>query len=151
MRSAYRILAIIISVEVVIQAMAMVFAVAGLGIWVDEGGVLDKAAFESEDLDFTGAVGFMIHGINGMMIIPLLGLALLVVSFFAKVPGGVKIAGLVLGAIVVQVLLGVFGHESAYIGMLHGLNAFILFGSAVYAARLARTAGVETPTTAVAA
>ena len=151
MRSAYRILAIIIAVEVVIQAMAMVFAVAGLGIWVDEGGVLDKAAFESEDLSFTGVGGFIIHGINGMMIIPVLGLALLVVSFFAKVPGGVKIAALVLGAIVVQVLLGVFGHESAYIGALHGLNAFILFGSAVYAARLARTAGVETPTTAVAA
>ena len=51
MRSAYRILAIIIAVEVVIQAMAMVFAVAGLGIWVDEGGMLDKAAFESEDLE----------------------------------------------------------------------------------------------------
>ena len=50
MRNAYRILAIIIAVEVVIQAMAMVFAVAGLGIWVDEGGVLDKAAFESDDL-----------------------------------------------------------------------------------------------------
>ena len=100
MRSAYRILAIIIAVEVVIQAMAMVFAVAGLGIWVDEGGVLDKAAFESEDLNFTGVVGFMVHGINGMMIIPLLGLALLVVSFFAKVPGGVKWAAIVLGAIV---------------------------------------------------
>jgi hypothetical protein len=151
MRGAYRILAIIIAVEVVIQAMAMVFAVAGLGIWVDEGGVLDKAAFESDDLSFTGVGGFIVHGINGMMIIPLLGLALLVVSFVAKVPGGVKIAGLVLGAIVVQVLLGVFGHESAYIGLLHGLNAFILFGSAVYAARLARTAGAETPTTAVAA
>ena len=45
MRNAYRILAIIIAVEVVIQAMAMVFAVAGLGIWVDDGSTLDKAAF----------------------------------------------------------------------------------------------------------
>ena len=151
MRSAYKFLAFAIAGLVALQAAFMVFAVAGLGIWVDEGGVLDKAAFESEDLDFTGAVGFMIHGINGMMIIPLLGLALLVVSFFAKVPGGVKVAAIVLGAIVVQVLLGLFGHESAYIGALHGLNAFILFGSAVYAARLARTAGVDTPTTAVAA
>jgi uncharacterized membrane protein len=135
----------------VAAVVALKYPVAGLGIWVDEGGVLDKAAFESEDLDFTGAVGFMIHGINGMMIIPLLGLALLVVSFFARLPGGVKVAAIVLGAIVVQVLLGLFGHESAYIGALHGLNAFILFGSAVYAARLARTAGVDTPTTAVAA
>ena len=151
MKAAYRVLAYLVALEVVVQAAMMVFAVAGLGIWVDNGGVFDKSAFENDDLSFTGVVGFMVHGINGMMIIPLLGLALLVVSFFAKVPGGVKIAGLVLGAIVVQVLLGVFGHESAYIGALHGLNAFILFGSAVYAARLARTAGVETPTTAVAA
>ena len=151
MRNAYRILATIIAVEVVIQAMAMVFAVAGLGIWVDEGGVLDKAAFESDDLSFTGVGGFIVHGINGMMIIPLLGLALLVVSFFAKLPGGVRVAAIVLAAIVVQVFLGIFGHESAYIGMLHGLNAFILFGSAVYAARLARTADVTTPSTPVSA
>jgi hypothetical protein len=151
MRNAYRILAIIIAVEVVIQAMAMVFAVAGLGIWVDEGGVFDKAAFESDDLSFTGVGGFIVHGINGMMIIPLLGLALLIVSFFAKVPGGVKWAAIVLAAIVVQVLLGIFGHESAYIGALHGLNAFILMGSAGNAARLAKTADATTPSTPVAA
>ena len=148
MRNAYRILAIIIAVEVVIQAMAMVFAVAGLGIWVDEGGVLDKAAFESDDLSFTGVGGFIVHGINGMMIIPLLGLALLVISFFAKVPGGVKIGGdrarRHRGAGLPRASSAT---SRAYIGALHGLNAFILFGSAVYAARLARTADVGTPTT----
>jgi len=151
MRSAYRILAIIIAVEVVIQAMAMVFAVAGLGIWVDEGGVLDKAAFESEDLSFTGVGGFIIHGINGMMIIPLLGVVLLVVAFFAKVPGGVRVAAIVLASIVVQVFLGIFGHDAPYLGWLHGLNAFILFGSAMYAARLARTADAAAPSAPVAA
>lgn len=151
MRNAYRILAIIICVEVVIQAMAMVFAVAGLGIWVEDGGVLDKAAFESDDLSFTGVGGFMLHGINGMMVIPLLGLVLLIVSFFAKLPGGIRIAAIVLAAIVVQVLLGIFGHSSAYIGALHGLNAFILFGSAMYAARLARTADEGAPRSPVAA
>jgi hypothetical protein len=150
MRNAYRILATIIAVEVVIQAMAMVFAVAGLGIWVDDGGVLDKAAVESEDLEFTGAAGFLVHGINGTMVIPLLGLALLVVSFFAKVPGGVKWAGIVLAAIVVQVTLGIFGHVVAYIGMLHGLNAFLLLASAGNAARLAKTADVGAPATAAA-
>ncbi len=144
MRNAYRILGIIIAVEVVIQAMAIVFAVAGLGIWVEEGGVLDKAAFESDDLSFTGVAGFMIHGINGMMIIPLLALILFIVSFFAKIPNGVKVAAVVLAAVVVQVFLGLFGHESAYVGALHGLNAFILFGSASYAARLGRTADTST-------
>ena len=51
MRSAYRILAIIIAIEVVIQAMAIVYAIAGLGNWVEEGGVLNKAVFECEDLE----------------------------------------------------------------------------------------------------
>jgi len=151
MIKAYRILATIVAVEVVIQAMAMVFAVAGLGIWVDEGGVYDKAAMEDDDLTFTGLGGFIVHGINGMMIIPLLGLALLILSFFAKFDGAVKWAAIVLGAIVVQVFLGVFGHESAYIGMLHGLNAFILLGSAGMAARQAKAAQTGTPSTTVAA
>jgi hypothetical protein len=49
----------------------MAFAVAGLFTWIDkDGGMLDKAVLESEP-DFTGAVGFMIHGMNGMMLIPL--------------------------------------------------------------------------------
>jgi hypothetical protein len=150
MKKAYRILATIIAVEVVIQAMAMVFAVAGLGVWVDDGGVLDKAAVESEDLDFTGAAGFLVHGINGTMVIPLLGLALLLVSFFAKVPGGVKWAGIVLAAIVVQITLGILGHVVAYLGMLHGLNAFLLLASAGNAARLARSAETAAPVTAAA-
>src|SRR5262245_36348656 len=140
MRSAYRILAIIIAVEVVIQAMAVVFAVAGLGKYINDGAVVDKAAMESDDLSFTGVAGFMVHGINGMMIIPLLGIAFLVVSFFANVPGGVKWAAIVLGSIVVRVCAGPLGHDPPYIGIIHGLNAFVLFSAAVYAARLARTA-----------
>ena len=135
MRTAYKVLAFLIAIEVAVQASMMAFAVAGLGIWVDkEGGVLDKAAFE-EQPDFTGAVGFMVHGINGMMVIPLLALVFLIVSFFAKVPGGAKWAGLVLLAVVVQVTLGLFGHENAVFGMLHGLNALILFSLAFMAGK----------------
>ena len=150
MRNAYRILATIIAVEVVIQAMAMVFAIAGLFNWVDDGNTFDKGTAEDESVNFTGAAGFMIHGVNGLMIIPLLGLALLIVAFFAKVPGGVKWAAIVLGAIVLQVFLGIFGHESAYMGMLHGLNAFVLLGSAGMAARLAKSAEVDSPTSVTA-
>ena len=75
---------------------------------------------------------------------------LLVVSFFAKVPGGVKWAGIVLGSIVVQVFAGILGHDAPYIGMIHGLNAFVLFSAAAYAARLARTANKATPATVAA-
>jgi hypothetical protein len=139
MRSVYRVFAYLIAVEVAVQASMMAFAVAGLGIWVDkEGGVLDKATFESEP-DFTGAIGFFVHAINGMMVIPLLALIFLIVSFFAKVPGGAKWAALVLLAVVVQVALGLFGHENAVFGMLHGLNALILFSLAFMAGKRVKT------------
>ena len=80
MRTTYRVLAYIIAAEVVVQAAVMAFAVFGLMFWVDEdGGVLDKATLESEP-DFTGALGFAIHGMNGMMLIPLIALIFLIVS-----------------------------------------------------------------------
>ena len=144
MKSAFKVLAYLIALGVVVQAASMVFAVAGLGIWVDQGGVLDKAAFEDENLSFTGIGGFMIHGMNGMMLIPLLALALLVVSFFAKTPGAVRNSGIVLGLVVLQVALGLFGHENAYIGMLHGVNALVLFAAALHTGRQAGRAEAVT-------
>ena len=58
----------------------------------------------------------MLHGMVGMMLIPLLALVLLIISFFAKIPGGVKWAAIVLGLVVLQVALGIFGHETPYVG-----------------------------------
>jgi hypothetical protein len=140
MRTAYKVLAWLVALGVVVQAASMVWAVAGLGIWVDkDGGVLDKAAMESEEELFPEIAGFMIHGMNGMMIIPALALILLIVSFFAKVPGGIAWAAYVLVAVVVQITLGLFGHEAAIWGMLHGINALILFSLAVYAGLRVRT------------
>jgi hypothetical protein len=145
MRSAYRVLAFLVAGLVVVQAAAIVYAVAGLGHWVDEGGTLDKAAFESEDLEFDGVVGFMIHGMNGMMLIPLVALILLIVSFFAKVPGGVGRAALILGLVVLQVALGIFGHDVPALGALHGINALLLFGTAIMTGIRAKDADVATP------
>jgi heme A synthase len=146
MRTTYRVLAYLIAAEVAVQAMMAVYAMAGLGIWVDkDGGVLDKAAMES-DLDFPGVVGFMVHGMNGMMIIPLIALIFLIVSFFAKVPGGAKWAAFVLLAVVVQVSLGLLGHENALFGMLHGLNALILFSLAFMAGKRVTSATEAAPT-----
>jgi hypothetical protein len=131
-------LAAIIAVEVAIQAMAMVFAIAGLGKWIEGGGVLNKAAFESGEKLFPEDVGFMIHALNGMFVMPVLGLLLLIVSFFAKVPGGVKWAGVVFGLVLLQVALGLLGHGIPALGGLHGLNALALFSAAIYAARRTR-------------
>ena len=144
MRGAYRFLAGLIAVLVVVQAFAIAWAVAGLGHWVDEGGTLDKAAFEDENLDFDGVVGFMIHGINGMMLIPLVSLVLLIVSFFAKVPKGVMWAGLLLIFVVIQVALGLVGHSVPIAGGVHGFNALIVFGLAVMAYMRSKAVPVAT-------
>ena len=143
MRAAYRVLAFLVAGLVVVQAAAIAYAVFGLTTWVEEGGTLDKAAMESEDTTFDGLVGFIIHGINGTMLIPLIALILLIVSFFAKVPGGVKWAAFILVAVIVQVALGIFAHELPGLGALHGLNALILFGLAVMAGMQARDKAVE--------
>jgi hypothetical protein len=144
MRGAYRFLAGLVAALVVVQAFAIAYAVAGLGHWVDEGGTLDKAAFEDENLSFDGVVGFMIHGINGMMLIPLVSLILLIVSFFAKVPKGVMWAGLLLLFVVIQVALGLAGHSVPIAGGIHGLNALIVFGLAIMAFMRSKTAPVAT-------
>jgi hypothetical protein len=134
MRSAYRVFAYLIALLVVVQAASMVYAIAGLGIWVDrDGGVLDKAAIESEETLFPELVGFVIHGMNGMMLIPAVALIFLIISFFAKVPRGALWAGLVVLAVVVQISLGLLGHEAAIFGLLHGINALVLFSLAVMA------------------
>lgn len=145
MKNVYRTFAFVIAAEVAIQAAAIAFAFFGLGIWVNnDGGVLDKAVMESEP-DFTGAIGFAIHGINGMMLIPLIALLFLIVSFFAKIPGGIKWAAFVFLAVIVQVALGLFGHEVAVLGMFHGLNALLLFSLAVMAGIRVSKATAEVP------
>jgi hypothetical protein len=135
MRLVYKILAYAVAVEVAVQAMAVVFAVAGLDKWVAGGGVFDKATMESEETPFPEVIGLMIHGMNGMMVIPAIALLLLISSFFAKIPGAVKAAGLVVLLVAVQVTLGMLAHDLPALGALHGLNALLLFSAAVYAAR----------------
>ena len=139
MKSAYRVLAYIIAAQVVIQAAAIAFAFAGLGIWIDDGATLDKAVLESEP-EFTGVLGFPIHFLNGMLI-PLVSIALLIVSFFAGVAGGAKWAATVLGLAILQVALGLLGHESPYFGLLHGINALALFSVALMAGKRVKSMG----------
>ena len=139
MRSAYKVLAYLVAAEVAIQAMVMVWAVAGLGKWVDGGGVLDKALMEGGGTPFPEVTGFIVHGVNGTFVIPGIALLLVIVSFFTKVRGAIKWAAIVLVLAVVQGQLGFLGHELPVSGALHGLNALALFSVAVYTGRRMRT------------
>lgn len=134
MRSAYRVLALLIALGVFVQAASMAFAVFEIFNVVDEGTVFDKAYVE----DIHGEnPGIATHGIVGMGLIPLLSLSLLIVSFFAKMQGGVKFAGLILLAVVVQIALVFVAFGAPIVGALHGINALVILGLAISAARRA--------------
>jgi hypothetical protein len=136
MRTTYKVLAYTIAALVVVQAMAIAWAVAGLGAWIDGGGVFDKSVMESEgSMPFPEIWGLIVHGLNGGMLIPLVALVLLVWSFFAKIPGGIKLAAAVFVLVMVQVTLGYATHGAALAGLFHGGNALLLFGTALYAGR----------------
>ena len=138
MRNAYRVLAYLLAVEVVVQAMAIAYAIAGLGHWVEEdNGVLNKQVIDSDSPDFPGVGGFATHGINGTMIIPIIIILLLIVSFFAKIPGGVRNAAILFGLVALQVFLGIFSHSIPFVIVLHVLNAFAILGMSLAAARRA--------------
>jgi len=126
-------------VLVAVQAAAIGYAVFAQLHWIEEGGTLDEASFES-------APGFgatMFHALNGGTVL-LTALALLIVSFFAKIPHGVRWAIIVLACTVVQIALGTLSRLVAPIGAVHGAVALVLFGVAVMAAmRVRKPAVVE--------
>jgi hypothetical protein len=77
-------------------------------------------------------------------VVLLLGVALLAVSFGAKVERGVRWAAIPLALIVVQVLLALIvvqvllayaAYSTAIFGVLHGLNALAIFAVALLAGR----------------
>lgn len=135
MKSVYRVFGFLIAALVVVQAAAVAYGFFGLGKWVEGGGVVDKAAMESDTTTFPGLAGLMIHGMFGIMVIPIVALLFLIASFFAKIPGGIVWALITLGTVIVQVALGLFAHEVPALGILHGIVALALLGVALNAAQ----------------
>lgn len=128
MRSAYRVLAYVIVIGVFAQAATIAFASFTVFNEVEGG-----AVFEG---DYNA--GHVLHATVGLMVMPLVALALFIVSFFAKLPGGVKWAGFVLLAVVVQVLLAFVSFAAPIVGLLHGINALIIIGLGLAAAGVAK-------------
>lgn len=144
MRTTYLWLARLISLLVVVQAMTITFAVAGLFHWITaDGGALDDSVvkgWEASPPTFTGAIGHFIHWMTGERVMPALALLLLIVSFFAKVSKGVVIALVLFVLVVLQTMSGLFGDGMPYLGLWHGLGAFLIFGASMAAAMKAKEA-----------
>ena len=91
----------------------------------------------------------MIHGIVGGVVIPLLAVALLVVSFFVRTRGAKLWAAITLGLVVLQVTLGFSITDVPYLGLIHGANALaIVVAAAVAALRVRRSSRSSTDGTA---
>jgi uncharacterized membrane protein (Fun14 family) len=131
MKATYRVLAILVPILVALQASFIALGVFGLGKWVEDGNDFTKNVLENGGS--TGDVGFALHSF-GAIALALVGLLLLIVSFFAKIDGGVRAAALVFGDVLLQWVLAFVSFAAWAVGILHGLNAFLLFGLGMMAA-----------------
>lgn len=138
MRATYRVLAGLVAVGVVLQAMFIALGWFTAIKDMDNGLVIDK--------NYDGNIGHTLHGQFGMTVIPLIALLLLIVSFFAHVPGGVRWALYVVGLVALQITLAFLSFGAPVLGLLHGLNAFALAAVASLASRRAAAAPVAAGT-----
>jgi hypothetical protein len=133
MKQTYRVVSVLVALGVLVQAASVSFGWFEAINQVGNGLVIDG--------NYQGNAGHALHGAVGMYVMPLLGLILLIVSFFVAkaVPGARKWAGIVLGLIVLQVALGMFAFGLPWLGALHGINALAVFATAGRASQLTRT------------
>jgi hypothetical protein len=144
MRTAYAWSARLLAVCVLVQAAAIALGVFLLVNEVDEGLVVDES--------YEGNWGLVLHGVMGTMVVPLLAIVFLLVSLFARVPGGVRWAGAAFGLVVLQITLAFVAFAAPVVGALHALNAFAILYVSIQAARRATASSPASPApTAVAA
>lgn len=128
MKSAYRGLSLAIAIGVVLQAAFIALGTFTLGKRADDGKVINKDHFDN--------IGLTLHGIVAI-VIAVLAIALLAISFRSGVPDGPKWAGYVFLAVLVQWVLAAISFAVPAVGLLHGINAFVVAAVASMAARRA--------------
>lgn len=134
---AYRVLASLVAVGVVVQAALVAYGIAALTHWIyDDRNTATRATFEEgSDVHYGGKAGFVLHGELGALWLPLLALAFLVVAILTRrtVDHGLRWAGIVLGLMVLQAALGFATLAVPGLAVLHAVNALGLFSAAAYA------------------
>ena len=142
MKKAYQVIAGLVALEVMLQALFIAWGMFGFSNWIEDGGVFDKAAADAAEegnLEFAGSIGWGLHFLNGFMVIPLIVLLLFILSFFAKVPRGIMFASVLVVLVILQmmVLPELARSANPIFGGLHGLNALLILGTAISAATAA--------------
>ena len=145
MVTTYRVLAYVICALVAVQAAAHAWASVGLSAYIFGGGTIDPSP-SAPPPPVPEFLGIIIHGTNGMYVIPSVAVLLLVFAFLAKTPRAVPFAATILVLVVLQVTLGLFSHGITFLAIFHGINALLIFGTALTAARMVGRvpAGVRT-------
>lgn len=142
MKTTYRILAYLIALGVVLQAASIAFGFFGIGRWVVAGNTLDRHTFLYNTTELGGYTGLAFHYVVGQAIMPLLGLALFILSFFTRVRHATAWAGVLLISIIVQLVLGLAAFHQAPAGAAHGFLAIAIFAvAAVTGHRITRAHG----------
>ena len=134
----YRVLASLVALGVVVQAALIAYGIAALGHWIYDGrNAATRETFEEgSDVDYGGKAGFDLHGELGALWLPLLALAFVAVAFVTRrgVEHGLRWAGVVLGLMALQAVLGFATLAVPGLAVLHAVNALALFTTATYAA-----------------
>jgi len=124
MRRAYQIICHIIAACVVIQAAVIAWSTFSMLNSSTSGGFVSAES---------GVSGFIVHSAVGQIVIPLLAITLLIVALIGRV--GIRWAAWLLVAVLVQLLLGYTSFDLPGLGLLHGINAFVILGLAEMGAR----------------
>ncbi|MGP6173603.1 hypothetical protein [Corynebacterium sp. A21] len=137
MRISYQVIAWIICGLVMLQAATHAWFSAGAAKYIEGGGTLDLSATGAPP--FPEVWGVIIHGMSGMYLIPLVAVVLLVTGYFSHVPGALVYAVVVVVLVAVQVTLGLSAPALPFLAFLHGMNALLIFGTALLAIHQVRT------------
>ena len=151
MKATYRVLAYLIPVIVALQASFIALGVFGLGKYVEDGNDFTKACWRTARS--TGDVGFAMHSFGAMADRARRRCCCSSSRSSPRSTGGVRAALFVFLDVVFQWVLAFVSFGVWAVGVLHGLNAFLLFGLGLMAAATATRSikGASAPVSAATA
>ncbi|MCS5478812.1 hypothetical protein NYP18_03990 [Corynebacterium sp. YIM 101645] len=133
MRTAYRVIAAVIILLVVIQAAGTAWFTSGLARHLIAGGTIDSAEIDINNLPFTAVWGVIIHMISGLYVIPALAVILLIIGYLTHDRKALTLALTVVVLVAIQVALGLGAKALTGLAFLHGVNALLILGVTVLA------------------